>query len=371
MVVASGLVSITLNAFACPFCGVVGRSLAERRDTASAVAVGEATGSPTNSPDGRSLQPCTIRQLIRGDAAPGEIVLARVEGPLSGLALLFRDGDGPTARWSAVAADETLLGHVAAAPGIKEPAGERLAWFAQRLEHPNPAIAADAFTEFGLAPFTAVRTAATAFDASLLRAWVLEPGITQQRRGLYGLLLGITAEHASESAERRASIAALRDAIEAPASDFRTGIDGIMGGVLVAEGEQGLDYLEGRGLLGKTARPVDQRQLLAALRFAWENLPARIPQPRIATATAVLALSPAVAADAVIDLARYEAWEATDAVAGLWDTAGKDDPLVRRAIAGYLTTCPMPRARVLLDRLRAADPDRLKAAVDAISLPAR
>jgi hypothetical protein len=371
MVVASGLVSITLNAFACPFCGVVGRSLAERRDTASAVAVGEPTGLLAVTPDGRSSQPCTIRQLIRGEAAPGEIVLARVDGPLSGLALLFREGDAPPARWSAIAADETLLGHVAAAPGIKEPAGERLTWFAPRLEHPNAAIAADAFTEFGLAPFSAVRATATAFDDNLLRAWVLEPGIAEQRRGLYGLLLGIIAERSVESAERSASIAALHDAIEAPASDFRTGIDGIMGGILVAEGEQGLDYLEGRGLLGKTARPVEQRHLLAALRFAWENLPTRIPRPRIASATARLALSPAVAADAVIDLARYEAWEATEAVAGLWDTAGKDDPLVRRAIAGYLTTCPMPEAKAHLERLRAGDPGRLQAAIDAASLPAR
>jgi hypothetical protein len=56
-------------------------------------------------------------------------------------------------------------------------------------------------------------------------------------------------------------------------------------------------------------------------------------------------------------------------VASVWDSLGGDDPLVRRAVAGYLAACPLPEARQLLDGIRTRDPDRLKAAIEAARLP--
>ena len=164
-------------------------------------------------------------------------------------------------------------------------------------------------------------------------------------------------------------LAALRAGITAPADDFRAGFDGLLGGLLVAEGSPSLDEFERLGLFAPTARPVDQRHLLAALRFAWESLEEAVPRERVAAATARLLDAPVVAADATIDLARYRAWDPIEIVAGLWETLGRDDPLVRRAVAGYLSACPLAAARMHLDRLRAADPERLAAALAAARSP--
>jgi hypothetical protein len=57
-------------------------------------------------------------------------------------------------------------------------------------------------------------------------------------------------------------------------------------------------------------------------------------------------------------------------VARLWTTLGGDDPLVRRAVAGYLTACPRPAAKAHLERLSREDPARLRQAVEAAGLPA-
>jgi hypothetical protein len=76
-----------------------------------------------------------------------------------------------------------------------------------------------------------------------------------------------------------------------------------------------------------------------------------------------------VAADAVIDLARQQAWGDADTVAALWESLGDDDPLVRRAVAGYLTACPLPEAKRLLEHIRSRDPERLHAAIEAARLP--
>lgn len=370
VVVAIAIGARTL--FACPFCGVVGRSLAERRDAAAAVVIGEADAPASADPDGVTIQPFQIRGRIRGDHQRiGQTVLARVPVSVAGTAILFGDpGDGPEEmRWSAVAADEPLLGHVATAPAWNAPAASRLRWFAARLEHPEADIAADAFTEFGLAPLAAVREAADAFDREALRRWVTEPGIDPRRRGFYGLALGIVAAATGDVEERRRSIDALRSAITAPSSDFRAGFDGLLGGLLVAEGSRALEWFDRVGLFGPAARPADQKHLLSALRFAWEELGDEIPREQITAAMARLLTSPVVAADVVVDLTRQQAWDHAKAVAALWDALGKDDPLVRRGVAGYLTSCPGENARRLLEQIRLGDPERLEAAIMAAQFP--
>jgi len=365
---------------ACPFCGAVGQSLAQRRDAAAIVAVAEAEGTAAADPSSVLMQRFRIDQVLRDTAhasVVGATVPARVAGPIAGTAVLFGTVRAAAAEaavddrsWSAVAADETLLGYVAAAPATDLPAAERLRWFAARLEHPDPAIAADAFTEFGLSPFTAVRAAAAAVDPVRLQAWVSDPGIDARRRGLYGLLLGVVAAAAADPAVARTCSDTLHRAVEAPADDFRAGFDGVLAGVLVAEGENGLDYLEHRGLFGRQARALDQRHLLAAVRFAAESLTETIPHRRLVAATAALLASPAVAADATVDLARYQAWSTVAEVSRLWDTLGADDPVVRRAVAGYLTACPLPAAKQALEQIRSRNPQRLQQALDAAALPA-
>jgi hypothetical protein len=372
--VAGGLVVVAMlaaTAVACPFCGVVGRSLAERRDTAAVTAVGEAAGPAARGSDGLLEQPFILRQTIRGPLPGGNApVTARVEGAVEGFAVLF--GAGPRAgaadRWEAIAADEALLAHVAAAPATTRPAAERLAWFAARLEHPDRPIADDAFTEFGLAPFAAVRDAAGGFDAGKLGAWVVDPGIDQRRRGFYGLALGLVAVRERDAAMRARLTAVLRGAIDRPGTDVRAGFDGLLAGLLVAEGGGGLDWIVGRGLCSPETRAGDARHALAALRFAWEQLAETVPRDAVARSTGGLVDNPAVAADAVVDLARYQAWDAVDAVAAAWGRFGGDDPLVRRAVAGYLAACPLPAARAHLDRLRQAEPDLLRQALEAAAL---
>lgn len=363
----------------CPFCGTVGQSLAQRRDEASVVAVGEAEGGTVADRNGFLSQRFRLAHLLRNEAhaaGDGATVTARVTGAVTGTAMLF-GGAGVAAvggeqrlTWTAVGADETLLGYMAAAPATSQPGAERLRWFADRLEHPDPAIAADAFTEFGLAPFADVRAAATAIDPDRVRAWISEPGIDSRRRGLYGLLVGIVAASTANPAVATGCVDALRRAVTAPADDFRAGFDGLLAGVLVAEGERGLDFFRDRGLFNRTARPLDQRHLLAALRFAWESLGDTIPRGRIVAATMALLASPAVAADATVDLARYQAWDAVAVVSPLWEALGTDDPLIRRAVAGYLAACPLPAAKQALDRIRERNPTQLQQALDAVALPA-
>jgi hypothetical protein len=121
--------------------------------------------------------------------------------------------------------------------------------------------------------------------------------------------------------------------------------------------------------LSPAARPIDQRHLLSALRFAWENLAEELPPSAVAAATLALAESPAVAAEAIVDLARYGAWEGLESVAAIWHTAGADDPQLRRAVAGYLSVCPLLEAREQITSISSKDPQRWAEALEAAALP--
>ena len=360
---------------ACPFCDVVGRPLAAKRDTARGVAIGESSGAARDD-GGIIRQAFVVRSVLRGDAiAVNEAVTARVAGPVAGTALLLASDGGPDANGvEAIAADEMLLGYAATAPRAEAPAAERLRWFARWLEHPDRAIAEDAFTEFGLAAFSDVVQAADALSAEKLRGWLDEPAIDQRRRGFYGLAVGIVAARAQargHRAEADACLEALDAAIAAPANDFRAGYDGLLGGLLVARGEAAIDVMMDRGLLAADTRAGDARHALAALRFAREFLADSVPGARVADAAAGLVTNPAVAADTIVDLARYEHWQSVDDVAAIWETLGRDDPLVRRAVAGYLTACPLDAARQQAAAIAAASPETWAAAIQAAGLPPR
>ncbi len=362
---------LVVAAAACPFCDVVTRPLAERRDAAAVVAVGEADGEAREA-EGVVRQPFLVRAVLRGTGiAVDDTLTARVPGPVSGTGLLFGTAGG---EFEAVAADETLLGYVAGAPAAEAAAAGRLEWFARWLEHPDAAIAEDAFAEFGLAPFAAVVAAAGGLDPEKLVAWVAEPAIDQRRRGFYGLALGIVARRAADAGDTdRASncLAALERALLAEGTDLRAGYDGLLGGLLVARGEAAIEWFSTHGLVDATTRAGDARHALAALRFAWEYLADDVPRERVAAAAARLLANPAVAADAAVDLARWQHWASIDEVAALWPRLGGDDPLVRRAVAGYLSACPLAEAKRRTAAIAAADPEAWAAALAAAALPPR
>ena len=228
--------------------------------------------------------------------------------------------------------------------------------------------------EFGLADYADVIAAAGSLRELDLRAWITEPAIDQRRRGFYGLALGIVAAEArarGDAAQADACTRTLEQALLIPGTDLRAGYDGLLGGLFVARGEAALDWLGEHGLLAADTRAGDARHTLAALRFAWQYLATTVPRAKIAEAAARLVANPAVAADAVVDLARWQHWESVDCVTAVWDRLGSNDPLIRRAVAGYLIACPLEPAGREAARLQAAEPERWAAAVGAAGLPPR
>jgi hypothetical protein len=349
--------------YACPFCNAVQPSFAELRAEAQAVVVGEALGCGN----------FTIRQVLDGAEALGmpEALVVDDDRTAQGrLALLLgkrvsspATTTGDAWRWTVIAADETSLAYYVRAPVVSLPAVERLPYFVKYLEHADRDVAEDAFREFGRAPFDAVAAVAPSFPYELFRAWLVDPNVPGERKGFYGMALGL----APPGADHEPNVELLRKVVTAPAGEFRAGFDGVLGGFLWAEAATALDLIDERFLRNSAAAEGDVRHAQAALRFYLQYGRA-IPEPRLVASVALLLDRPATAPGALQDLTRRRAWAYVARAEKLFLASAGDDPALDRAAVGYLLVCPEADARAALKRLKQAAPERTAEAIRSAEL---
>ena len=178
------------------------------------------------------------------------------------------------------------------------------------LEHVDALIAEDAYLEFGHAPFDDVARSADVLPSARLRAWLFDDKVPPERKGFYGLALGLVGD----AEERRQNAEFVRTLIDYPDNDFRAGFDGLLGGYLLLKGTEGLNLIERRFLLEPHARDGDVRHAMTALRF-YHEYGHDIPAERLSAAMRLLIIRPEFAAAAITDLARWKDWKVAYAVA--------------------------------------------------------
>lgn len=353
---------------ACPFCTAVRPSWAQQREAADVFALATLPGA------GAVANQARVLRVVRGHATgqPTTVPLAEpvaVEFPGRLALLMGRRQEGLASgadhwTWTALHVSEACLDYVARAPDLRTPTPERLAWFAKYLEHAEPLLAEDAYLEFASAAYDAVAAVADRLPYDQLRQWLVDPQVPAERKGLYGLLLGL----APDKELRAAHAAFLQEQIVTPACDFRSGFDGVLGGYLVCAGRAGLGLIAERFLNDPTAAEGDVRHALTALRF-YQEFGREIPPPEVASAAALLLKRASTAAPVIVDLARWEHWSALDRVAALYDAADYPQPATRRAVVGYLLSAPPELAQSALDVLRRRDPQGVADAEEAFDRP--
>jgi hypothetical protein len=362
------LVAATANrAPACPFCMAIEPTLAERRESASAVALGEAAGRV----NGKS-QEFRLHTIFKGPAELKKRASIDAASPATKegrLAILFAAPDDQKQKdvdhwdWSTAFANEALLGYFAAAPDLREPSSKRLAYFVRYLEHADRDIARDAYMEFAHATYEEVRAVADQFDFSAVRRWLASERVPEERKGFYGVVLGMAQREADKAANR----ALLKRLILEDRSDFRAGFDGMLAGYLLLSGKEGLEQIGARYLTNTSAKHGDARHAMSALRFYYDYGPSEL-RDVIARYFIPLVGRPEFAAAATIDLARWQRWEALDQVAAVYRSPQSDGP-TRRAVVAFLQVCPKPHAEAALEQLRKQDPKGVEAIEKSLLLP--
>ncbi|MBX3411147.1 MAG: hypothetical protein KF708_00405 [Pirellulales bacterium] len=352
---------------ACPFCPALVPTLCQQRESAAVVLLAEIV---SRDEAGARVR---IHKILKGETAPTagkEICLpTALIGDARGLVLLFGSPKTSSATsieemdWMVRPVDETSYAYFARAPGLRTPTSERLRYFVRFLEHPDPSIAADATMEFAHAPFSDVAAIADAFDFPQVRQWLADDRVPQERKGFYGLVLGLAAALRDMAANREL----LHAKVGEPGADLRAGFDGMLAGLLLLDGEPALELMETRFLANPDSRDGDVRHALAALRF-YAEYGRTISLTRIAQAVRPLLDRPEFASAAMVELARWQDWSALNRIVPLYDAAGYPQPGTRRAVVGYLLAAPGPQAAAALAELRRQHPAEVAEAEQHLSL---
>jgi hypothetical protein len=207
-----------------------------------------------------------------------------------------------------------------------------------------------------------------------MRGWLVDAGVPGGRKGFYGVALGLAHDDQERAANRKlleglvAAAVAPSDAGAAPlpGSDFRAGFDGVLGGLLLIAGVDGLSQIESQLLANPKAAEGDVRHAVATLRFAHEFVPS-IPRERLAAALVRVLPRAGFAATAIVDLARWQAWDCAGDVVRCYrplrDTKGDASAAaVRRSVVGYLQNAPADVGKGALEALKVNDPQGVTAA---------
>ena len=227
--------------------------------------------------------------------------------------------DTPTIDWT----DHTAVSPIAAEylrtlPDRALPVPKRLEWYIQHLESPDPLIAGDAWAEFGCAAYNDVRACRHLYSAARLKSWIADPGMSPERLGLYGLMLGLCGSNTDADFLRS-------QCINTETGEFRFGAEGLVAGYLLLSGEAGLQDIEQQFLKPEISSAA-RHALLQTLEFFHTYEPSLIPQSRIRQSARLLLHDPVLAETTIMSLARWQDWDSLPLLTQIFDEVLKSAP---------------------------------------------
>lgn len=322
----------TATALACPFCPAPQVTLSERVSQSNAVALAQWVSATRKS---KETPAATEFQIVHLNANPGKslklgdkVMLARYQAGKPGDLFLLLGFRKSVIEWDDPR-PVTEIGYQYVIQAPPPESRDRLAYFLKFLEYPDETIAADAFNELAAAEYSKVAALAEKLPRDNIRKWLEDPDFTNPRLGLYGLLLGLSGT------DEDAKLLARHIAAPVKPSEFRLGIDGIIGGYLILTGAKGLDFIDEKKLRDTTGPTTELFATLQALRFMWTYGEDRIPKARLRQSMRIIIDRPDLADIAITDLARWRDWSIQDRLIELFDHKEYQSEHVKRAIISY------------------------------------
>ena len=322
-------------ATACPLCGAPTLTLTEQFSKADAAILVQWVSAEMSTKEKLGSTTYEIVQVARAPAKTLEkgkkITLERYrQGKPGDLAVLFGSlFRSDTIDWSSpLEISAAGFKFLIEAPSFDAPQDVRLAYYLKFLENSDPMIAADAFGEFANAAYKDVVSIAKQFPHDSLRKWVKSPKTLPTRINLYGLMLGLCGD--DEDAKL------MQAKIVEETTEFRLGIDGLMGGFLVLTGEKGLEVLEQSKIVNRDVPFSETYSAMTALRFMWTYGNGKIPPERLKSSMHLLLDRPEVSDLVISDLARWKDWSIQPKLRDLYGAEEYNIPSIKRAIVRYM-----------------------------------
>ena len=365
LTVASFLLSNFLlpNAEACPFCNAVSQTLRQEMGSMDAVVIATSLQDDTtrNKETGEVLM--KVEVVLKGSdlIKVGQEVKAIYYGEMSiGRRFMLSGVDPPDLQWSCLPVSkraETYIGNITKLP---DDSLERLRFYRKFLQDEESMLARDAYDEFAVAPYDAVRKLGPEMDRKQLLEWIGDPEMATDRKRLYLTMLGVCGDEKN--------LPFLEKMLRSTQKSARGGLDALIACYLTLAGEKGLPLVDELFLANKDAPYADTYAAIMAVRFHGTEGDVL---PRSALVESLHhVLDRKDLADLVIpDLARWSDWSQIDRLVDLFVKADPDNNWVRVPVVNYLRACPLPAAKEALKKLEAIDPESVRRANTFFSIP--
>jgi hypothetical protein len=236
-----------------------------------------------------------------------------------------------------------------AAPERTKDRVQALRYYAQFLDHADPAIAEDAFLEFARSKDHDIGQAARTLSPAFVRRLLAQPKLEPERLSLFAFLLGGCGGEEDARYLRK---------LAAAGGDAARAVDGILAGYIHLRPKEGWQLTH--DLLADPKQSFHVRVgAVRTLRFyhGW--------QPKETHAQVVHGLSLIVpdgdlADFAIEDLRQWKTWDLTANILAQFSKKSHEAPIIRRAIIRYALCCPLPEARAFIDRIRPSESEAIR-----------
>ncbi len=350
-------------AVACPFCGAVKSTFTQEIKAVDVAVVAKLVVKPkrVEPKEGElNIDPPVgkfeIVEVLKGaDQLAGEKVIDVVyfdDHPL-GTEFLIEGAQPPVIAWTPPV-PLTARSHAYLSKLLKMSDGpDRLIYLMDFLGDKEDLLASDAYDEFALAPYAALKQIKDKMPHDVLLKRIQDPEIAPSRRRLYLTMLGVcgTAK----------DLPVLEKLLKSDDPKFKLGLDATVACYLVLRGPDGLSLIEDLFLKKDTSEYTDIYSVVMALRILGQEKDAPIPLPRIVQAMRLVLDHPRVADQAIMDLARWQDWTVMDRLVELFNSKDQDvTSWVRVPVINYLRVCPLPKAKEYLAELKKIDPKAVR-----------
>jgi hypothetical protein len=243
---------------------------------------------------------------------------------------------------------DQAVDYISRIPLLPESGAQRLAFLLPYLDEPDAFVHEDVRREFEAVPFAELKKLKPLLKREDQLAKIGNFRIDSPRQKLALRLLAVCGTHDDvaflESLMRNTDqkIAASRTAqIEC---------------YLALRGEAGLSLVEQQFLSDPKADYTDTYGALLALKYTWDETRA-VPRPRLLAGMRLLLDRPDIADIVIPHLSARQDWSVVDRLVTLFEQADPKENWVRLPVVNYLRTCPLPEAKVHLERLAEIDPE--------------
>ncbi|MFN0052586.1 MAG: hypothetical protein ACKV0T_10360 [Planctomycetales bacterium] len=320
----------------CPICGQPTVTLSERYARADVALLVEWVSTRPASEKKSDSTTYVIVQAPRGGERafkPGRRLT--IDGyhagkPGSLVFLMGNENEAGKVQWDHPPLDvtETSFQYIIQAPSGELPTVKRLEYFVRFLEYPDYTIANDAFGEFVNASAADIAAMAGKLPREKIRRWLLDPRISPGRQAGYGLMLGLCGKPEDAGL--------LEERILDENEERRTGIEGLMVGLMLLKGEPALELLDRSFASKSDSSDGDVFSVITAIRYFWTYGNGSIARPRMVAVMRRFLRDPRVNESAIVDLARWKAWEIQEELRHLYVETDRADEKTRSAIIGYM-----------------------------------